>query len=104
MHFEEKELPPVHAFWSLTAYNSDEFLYKNDLNRYALGDRDPLTYNEDGSLDLYIQHAPPSDEKLSNWLPIPEEGRFTLIMRLYYPKEEILNGTWIPPYLVPIEK
>lgn len=103
IHFDADELPPVKAFWSLTAYNEDEFLVKNDLNRFALGDRDNLIYNEDGSLDLYIQSAPPGDEKLPNWLPIPEEGPFFLTLRLYWPNEEVLSGEWAPPFVIPVE-
>jgi len=104
LHFEPNELPPVNAFWSITAYNEDEFLVENELNRFALGDRDPIQYNEDGSLDFYIQTNPPEEEQLSNWLPIPEAGRFTLTMRLYWPKEEVLNGEWNPPFLIPVEE
>jgi len=76
IHFETNQLPPVNAFWSLTAYNSDEFLIKNDLNRFALGDRDNLKYDEDGSLDLYIQSTAPEAEHLQNWLPTPQEDMF----------------------------
>tara|TARA_Y100000385_G_C13010795_1_gene601557 strand:- start:1 stop:1335 length:1335 start_codon:yes stop_codon:yes gene_type:complete len=103
LHFEANELPPVQAFWSITSYNADEFLVENEMNRFALGDRDPIQYNEDGSLDFYIQTKAPRKEQISNWLPIPEQGRFTLTMRLYWPKEEVLNGSWNPPFLIPIE-
>lgn len=99
LRFEENELPPVHSFWSITAYNEDEFLVENELNRFALGDRDPLQYNDDGSLDIFIQNKPPVEKPLSYWLPIPKDGRFTLTMRLYWPKEEVFNGTWKPPFL-----
>lgn len=103
LHFDASEIPPVHAFWSLTAYNADDFLIKNDFNRFALGDRDALRYNTDGSLDLYFQTNPPTADKMSNWLPIPEEGRFSLTLRLYWPKEPALNGNWQPPFLYPME-
>ncbi len=102
IHFDADQIPPVNAFWSLTAYNADEFLVKNDLNRFALGDRDDLKYNEDGSLDLYIQSTAPDAELVSNWLPIPEEGAFFLTLRLYWPKEEVLNGDWEIPFVVPV--
>jgi hypothetical protein len=46
------ELPPVNAFWSVTAYGPDNFFINNSINRYALSDRDPLIFNPDGSLDL----------------------------------------------------
>ncbi|MEM6967683.1 MAG: DUF1254 domain-containing protein [Bacteroidota bacterium] len=102
IHFAADSLPPVNAFWSITAYNEDEFLVKNEMNRFALGDRDALTYNDDGSLDLYLQTNPPSSDKVSNWLPIPQEGIFYLTLRLYWPKEEVLKGTWNVPAVVPV--
>jgi len=102
IHFEADELPPVNAFWSLTAYNADEFLVENDLNRFALGDRDSLLYNADGSLDLYIQSTPPKKAVLQNWLPIPKEGPFSLTLRLYWPKEKALNGDWVIPFVIPV--
>jgi len=103
IHFEKNQLPPVHAFWSLTAYNADEFLVKNDLNRFALGDRDNLQYNEDGSLDLFIQSNQPEQAPSQNWLPIPKEGPFSLTLRLYWPKQEVLDGEWRIPFVVPVE-
>ncbi|MEM1122516.1 MAG: DUF1214 domain-containing protein, partial [Bacteroidota bacterium] len=104
IHFEADQLPPVNAFWSLTAYNADEFLVENELNRFALGDRDSLIYNADGSLDFYIQSTPPAAEKMPNWLPIPQEGPFFLTFRLYWPKEEVLDGRWQPPFVIPLEE
>ena len=99
MHFEKGDAPPVNAFWSLTMYNKGYFLIQNAINRYSLSGRDPLKYNKDGSLDLYIQKASPETSKVSNWLPAPE-GDFLLMLRLYWPKEtppSILDGTWTPP-------
>jgi hypothetical protein len=96
LHFAENEIPPVTAFWSLTLYDKDGFPTVNDLKRNAIGDRDALKFNADGSLDLYIQHASPGAEKESNWLPAPT-GDFNLAMRLYGPKGEVLNGRWAPP-------
>lgn len=101
LHFEKEQLPPVDAFWSLTMYNDKNFLAENPINRYALGDRDELSYNEDGSLDVYVQRESPGEAKESNWLPTPETGNFELTLRLYLPKKEVLNGTWLP---VPVQK
>lgn len=95
LHFDRDELPPARAFWS-TLYNDEGFPVGNPLNRCAVGDRDPLTYNADGSLDLHVQHDSPGADKESNWLPGPG-GPFTLTMRLYYPTPAILDGTWAPP-------
>ena len=50
LHFDAGDLPPVHAFWSVTMYSTQQFLVKNPIGRYALGDRNPLQFNADGSL------------------------------------------------------
>ncbi|MFK7979080.1 MAG: DUF1214 domain-containing protein, partial [Saprospiraceae bacterium] len=103
IHFDADELPPVNAFWSLTAYNADEFLVENELNRFAIGDRDDLIYNKDGSLDVYIQSNPPKAELMKNWLPIPKAGAFSLTLRLYWPKAKALAGDWKMPFVIPVE-
>jgi hypothetical protein len=96
LHFGKQELPPVGAFWSVTLYGADGFAVPNPLDRYALGDRDPLKYNADGSLDLHVQKNSPGKEKEANWLPAPAGG-FGLFMRLYAPKPQIVDGRWQPP-------
>lgn len=87
----------MNAFWSLTMYDAEGFQVANPLNRFAIGDRDPLKYNADESLDLYIQHADPGDDKRSNWLPSPASGAIGMTMRLYAPKAQVLDGSWAPP-------
>jgi hypothetical protein len=77
-------------------YDQDGFQVTNPLDRFALGDRDPLRYNADGSLDLLIQHQSPGAEDEANWLP-SAPGPFDLTMRLYLPRPEALNGQWSPP-------
>ncbi len=99
LHFEADSLPPVDAFWSVTMYDADGFPVPNDLDRYAIGDRDPLVYNDDGSLDLYIQHSDPGEARRAHWLPSPR-GPLGVTMRLYDPHPEILDGSWTPPPLV----
>jgi hypothetical protein len=98
MHFDKANLPPVQAFWSVTAYDQDGYFIANPINRYAIGDRDPLKFNRDGSLDLYIQSQNPGPDRESNWLPAGD-GAFNLTIRLYWPEQAILNGTWRPPAL-----
>jgi len=96
LHFQKDQLPPVNAFWSLTVYDARGFFTENSIGRYAIGDRDHLHFNADGSLDIYLQHARPGPDKESNWLPVPSEP-FNIAMRLYWPKPIVLNGTWAPP-------
>jgi hypothetical protein len=100
MHFRTGQLPPVRAFWSVTAYDKDGYFIANPINRYAIGDRDKLKVNPDGSLDLYIQNQNPGAGHEANWLP-SGDGIFNLTLRLYWPKAAILNGSWQPP---PVER
>lgn len=96
LHFEKSQLPPVRAFWSLAMYSDDGFFVPNPIDRFSIGDRDALAYQSDGSLDLYIQHDSPGPEREKNWLPAPA-STFSLMIRLYWPKDEILSGAWVPP-------
>jgi hypothetical protein len=96
LHFDADQLPPVAAFWSVTMYDAEGFQAPNELDRFALGDRDPLTYNADGSLDFYLQHERPDDDLVPNWLPAPL-GPLGVTMRLYAPKSDALDGHWSPP-------
>lgn len=97
LHFDKGQTPPTNAFWSLTMYDATGFFYDNILNRYAIGDRNPLHKNEDGSVDIYIQNEAPDNEKKNNWLPAPK-APFNLLLRVYWPKDEMINGNWkIPP-------
>jgi hypothetical protein len=98
LHFEEKDLPPVEAFWSITMYDDQGFQVANELNRFAIGDRDALSFNSDGSLDIYIQHANPGHDRQANWLPAPT-GALGITMRLYHPDQSVLIGSWAPPVL-----
>jgi hypothetical protein len=102
--FGPDQLPPVNAFWSVTMYKLPEsLLVDNPINRYVINSPmlPNLTKNPDGSLTLYIQNSPPESVKQPNWLPAPP-GPFTIFMRLYWPQEDALNGTWQAPKLVKV--
>jgi hypothetical protein len=94
-HLDADELPPVKAFWSLTMYDTEGFPVANEIDRCAIGDRDDLQYNADGSLDIHLESRRP-ETRTSNWLPAPE-GAFTVVARLYWPEPEVLDGRWTPP-------
>jgi hypothetical protein len=80
-------------------YDEPGYFAANSLNRYAIGDRDALQFNADGSLDLYIQQDSPGDKRQSNWLPAPA-GNFKLFLRMYWPGDEMTGGRWAPPPVV----
>lgn len=97
MHFAPRKAPSASGFWSLTMYDGDCFFVDNPLGRYTLSARDQFSFNPDGSLDLYLEKHPPGADREPNWLPAPE-GKFILMLRFYWPKESLLNGSWkIPP-------
>lgn len=94
--------PPVDAFWSLTMYDTpDYYLVANPIGRYSIGDRTPgLVTAADGSLTLAIQREQPQEpERRANWLPAPAGG-FRPLMRLYQPRQEVLDGSYALPPIV----
>ncbi len=94
LRFEPGDMPPVDAFWSVTLYDADRFLYPNAMARFAIGDRTPgLQYDPDGGLSLLITHTPPGSS--CNWLPAPAGG-FYLVLRMYCPRPEARSWR-IPP-------
>lgn len=98
--FERGRTPPAQAFWSLTMYDEQQYFVENRLDRYAIGDRDPLRFGADGSLEIRLQHESPGAGREANWLPAPA-GRFNLILRIYWPEQSVLDARWAPP---PVER
>ncbi len=102
--FPPGQLPPVNAFWSVTMYKLPEsLLVDNPINRYLINSPmlPNLVKNPDGGLTMYVQNAAPGPEKEVNWLPAPP-GPVQIVMRLYWPKPEALDGIWQPPKLVKV--
>ena len=95
IHFET--LPPTleGGFWSVTAYNEENFLIDNPIDRYCINDRSAYRLNEDGTLDLVLSKEAPEDT--SNWLPV-SDGEFHLFMRVYLPDMTALE-TWEAPVI-----
>jgi hypothetical protein len=96
VHFDKGQTPPADAFWSMTMYDANSFFVENPIDRYDIASWMPLTYNSDGSLDVYIQKDSPGKDKEVNWLPAAA-GEFNVTMRVYRPKPAMLDGSWMPP-------
>jgi DNA sulfur modification protein DndE len=96
IHFDKKDLPPVKGFWSLTMYTEQMLFFENPLHKYTVSPRNQIKHNDDGSLDLYVQHDPPGEDKEANWLPAPSDP-FVLALRLYWPDASVISGQWKPP-------
>ena len=73
-------------------------LVANPLNRYLINSSmlPDLMRDSDGGLTIYLQHESPGAAKESNWLQAPK-GPFTAVLRLYWPKQETLDGRWESP-------
>jgi len=105
VHFAPGQLPPVDAFWSLTMYELPQsLLVANPINRYLINSPmlPQLVKDPDGGLTLYIQNETPGNDKELNWLPAPK-GPFVVFMRLYWPKEAALDGTWKQPPMTKVQ-
>ncbi|MEU2111744.1 DUF1254 domain-containing protein [Streptomyces sp. NPDC019507] len=98
LRFEAGTLPPVDAFWSLTAYDETRNLIPNPIDRYSVGDRTRgLVRDDDGGLNLYLQPDSPGPERESNWLPTPQQGIWYVALRMYLPRSEVIDGRWHCP-------
>ncbi len=87
---------PVDAFWSVSLYNKDGYFESNDEGAYSVNSLTG-TPNEDGSFTIHFGGDPAS----INYLPITEGWNYTV--RLYQPRQEILDGTWNFPKVKPAE-
>jgi hypothetical protein len=99
VRFAPEQLPPVNAFWSVTMYDLPQsLLVANPINRYLINSPmlPALVKDADGGLTLYVQNETPGKDKEPNWLPAPK-GPFMAVLRLYWPKEAALDGTWKNP-------
>lgn len=97
-----KDLPPVNSFWSFTMYEMPaSLLTPNPIDRYLINSPmlPRLKKNSDQTITLYIQHQSPGKDRESNWLPAPN-GPFMVVLRLYWPKREAIDGTWKRPEII----
>jgi Protein of unknown function (DUF1214) len=93
VHFAKDALPPPDTRWSLTALENDPF---GGGAGGMLGRGDPLHYNADRSLDVYLQREPPSRGRRANWLRSPA-GRFNLVAHLRCPVGGGTHTEWTVP-------
>ena len=92
-------LPPVNAFWSLTMYDATTaLLVDNPVDRYLINSAmlPDLAEDPDGGYTLQLRHTAAAEAHQTNWLPTPQ-GAFRIILRLYWPKPEALDGHWSAP-------
>lgn len=101
--FARDELPPVnpdtHGFWSVTLYDRTTFrFFDNPDQKFNVRPADPLVYNPDGSLTIYVQQEKPADPALfPNWLPAPPSGDVVLMLRVFQGGPAVIEGRYTPP-------
>ena len=87
---------PVDGFWSITVYNSDMYLEANEYDAYSVNNV-TAERNNDGSVTVHFG----GDPTQSNFLYTPDGWRY--IVRLYRPRDEILNGAYQFPKALPAD-
>ena len=78
---------PDARWWSITIYGADEFLIPNELNRYSCNANN-VPYDSSGQFSVYISKTP----KPGVWVPLGDQKKFLLTLRLYNPGQTVRNG------------
>ncbi len=87
---------PVDGFWSVSVYNANGYYEKNKLNAYTLNN---ITAKTDADGTVKVQFGG-CDGKIANCLPIVKGWNYTV--RLYRPRQPVLDGSWTFPEPVPV--
>ena len=96
--------PPTNQFWSVTLYSDAGYLVPNEHNIYSISSQQQLNIRDDGSVHITVSMSPPADMSATNWLPSPQAGEdFQLTLRIYWPKENVLDSSWVPPAVVNLQ-
>ena len=104
--FPKDSLPDslADAFWSVTLYSVPDYrLIENPINKYGVNNVTGAQKNKDGSLSIWISPVLPKGVSQANWIPSGSGKGFTLTFRLYVPKENVLNGSWLPPAITKVK-
>ncbi|MDD5312492.1 MAG: DUF1214 domain-containing protein [Dehalococcoidia bacterium] len=78
---------PDARWWSITVYGADDFLIANELNRYSYN-MNNVASNADGSYTIYLSR----NQRSGNWLPLGNQSKFSLSLRLYNPGSTVLDN------------
>jgi hypothetical protein len=87
---------PVDGFWSISIYNEDGFFVKNPQDAYTLNN---VTAKPNADSSVTIQFGD-CDGNVPNCLPIVPGWNYTI--RLYRPRQAILDGSWVFPEAQPV--
>jgi hypothetical protein len=86
---------PVDAFWSITVYNADGYLEPNEYESYSINN---ITAKKDADGSVTVEFGG-CDGELPNCIPITPGWNYWV--RLYRPRDDVLNGSWTFPAAQP---
>jgi hypothetical protein len=111
MTIPKADIPQARRFWSVTAYvppapslvpgttpNGNNG--QGNVASYTPG----LQRNKDGSITIYIQpNRPVIPSRRPNWVRVPPDGPFSIVLRVYGPEGNTAPGTlYIPAEIRPL--
>jgi hypothetical protein len=88
---------PVDGFWSVTVYDAKGFFQSNPQNAYSFNNI-TARKSPDGSIEIQFGGC---DGKVPNCLPTTPGWNY--MVRLYRPRQEILDGKWTFPEATPVQ-
>lgn len=87
---------PVDGFWSITVYNKDGYMQKNDQDAYSFNNV-TAKKNADGGITINFGGGPGA----INNLPVTPGWNYTV--RMYQPRAEMISGGWTFPRAQPVK-
>lgn len=88
---------PVDAFWSVTVYDAEGFMFENEQKAYSVNGVTAKS-EPDGSVKIQFGGDP---KTAANFLAIKPGWNY--VIRLYRPRKEILDGSWKVPETIPVK-
>lgn len=86
---------PVDQYWSVTAYDRQTHaLIKNMSRASRASNASDVQKNADGSVDIFFGPKAPAGKE-ANWVPTDPKRGFELMFRVYGPKKEFFEKTWV---------